>query len=129
MRNRPKLSMVAIIACLGVLLIAPAMAQSPPAASTQDGMSEHHRRMYKMMVDMTQQMTGMAEQMSRGDLAPDQRKQMAQKMEMMSGMMRRMSGFEAMPAMNDPEQKRQMDEMRKQMDEMMSTSPMKPATK
>jgi len=31
--------------------------------------------------------------------------------------------------MNEPEQKKQMDEMRKQMDEMMSESPMKPGAK
>lgn len=129
MSGKKKTSMKAIVACLGVLLAIPAIAQSPPPAATQDGMSTHHQRIYKMMKDMTQEMTGMTEQMARGELSPDQRKQMAQRMEVMSGMMRRMSGFEAMPAMNDPEQQKQMDEMRKQMDEMMSTSPMKPGTK
>ncbi len=54
---------------------------------------------------------------------------MAQRMEMMSGTMQRMSGFEAMPAMNDPEQQKQMNGMRKKMDEMMSTSPVKSGTK
>ena len=47
-------------------------------------------------------------------------------MELMSGLMRRMSGFEAMPAMMESEQQKQMDEMRKQMDEMMGSSSMKP---
>jgi len=89
----------------------------------------HHQMMQKMMKDMTQEMMGMTEQMSKGELTPDQRKQMAQRMEMMSGMMHRMSGVEAMPAMNDPEQEKQMDEMRKQMDKIMSKSPMKPGAK
>jgi len=40
---------------------------------------------------------GMTEQMSKRELTPDQRKQMAQRLEMMSGMMHRMSGVEAMP--------------------------------
>jgi hypothetical protein len=129
MDTRSKNSLTAMVACIGVLLATTAMAQSPPSPTTQGGMSMHHQMMYKMMGDMSQQMTGMANQMSKGELTPDQHKQMAQMMEKMSGMMHRMSGAEAMPAMNDPEQKKQMDEMRKQMDEMMSTSPMTPGTK
>ena len=129
MSGKTKASMVAIVTCLGVLLPATAMAQSSPPATTQDGVSVHHQRLFKMMKDMTQEMTTMTEQMSRGELTPDQRKQMALRMESMSGMMRRMSGFEAMPAMLDADQKKQMDEMRKQMDEMMGSSAMKPAPK
>jgi polyhydroxyalkanoate synthesis regulator protein len=71
----------------------------------------------------------MTEQMSRPDITSDQRRKMAHRMELMSGMMRRMSGFEVMPAMMAPEQQRQMDEMRKQMDEMMESSSMKPGLK
>lgn len=129
MSGKTKTSMTAMVACIGVLLAATAMAQSPPPAATQDGMSVHHQRLYKMMKDMTQEMTGMTEQMSRADVTPDQRKQMALRMEAMSGMMHRMSGFEAMPAMMAPEQQKQMDEMRKQMDEMMGSSAMKPGQK
>lgn len=129
MRKRTKSSTTAIITCLGLLLAAPAIAQAPPPAATHDGVSMHHQMMHKMMKDMAQEMMGMTEQMSKGELTPDQRKQMAQRMEMMSGMMHRMSGVEAMSAMSDPEQKKQMDEMRKQMDEMMSKSPMKPGAK
>jgi polyhydroxyalkanoate synthesis regulator protein len=129
MSGKTKTSVTAMVACLGVLLAVTAMAQSPPAATTQDGMSVHHQRLYKIMKDMTQEMTGMTELMSRSNLTPDQRKQMAQRMELMSGMMRRMSGFAAMPAMMDPEQQKQMDEMRKQMDEMMGSSAMKPGPK
>ena len=44
-------------------------------------------------------------------------------------MMHRMSGFEAMPAMMEPGQQKQMDEMRKEMDEMMGSSAMKPGHK
>jgi len=78
---------------------------------------------------LTQEMTGMTEQMSRADVIPDQRKQMALRMEAMSGMMHRMSGFEAMPAMMEPEQQKQMHEMRTQMDEMMISSSMEPGPK
>lgn len=129
MSGKTKTSIAAMVTCIGMLLAATAMAQSPPPAATQDGMSVHHQRLYKMMKDMTQEMTGMTEQMSRADVTPDQRKQMALRMEAMSGMMHRMSGFEAMPAMMEPEQQKQMDEMRKQMDEMMGSSAMKPGPK
>ena len=129
MIGKSAISMTVAISCLGVLVAAQAMAQSPPPAMTQDGVSVHHQRMFKMMKDMTLEMTGMTEQMSRTDTTPEQHKQMALRMESMSGMMRRMSGFEAMPAMSGPEQQKQMDEMRKQMDEMMGASSMKPATK
>lgn len=111
MSRKAKTSMTAMATCLGVLLAATAMAQSPPSATTQDGMSVHHQRLYKMMKDMTLEMTGMTDQMSRVDVTPDQRKQMALRMEAMSGMMHRMSGVEAMPVMMDAEQKKQMDEM------------------
>ena len=129
MNRKTKTSMTAVAACLGVVLAAQAMAQSPPPAMTQDGVGTHHQRMFKMMSDMTLEMTGMTAQMSRSDTTPEQHKQMALRMESMSGMMRRMSGFEAMPAMSGPEQQKQMDEMRKQMDEMMGASSMKPAAK
>lgn len=129
MSDNTKTSRTVVFACLGVLLAATAMAQSPPSATMQDGVSVHHQRLYKMMKDMTQEMMGMTEQMSRADVTPDQRKQMALRMEVMSGMMHRMSGFETMPAMMESEQQKQMDEMRKQMDEMMGSSAMKPGQK
>ena len=121
--------MTALVASLGLLLAVSAMAQTAPPASKHDGMSAHHQKMFQMMKDMTEEMTVMSEQMSQGDITSDQRKKMFLRMDVMSGMMHRMSGVEAAPAMSDPERKKQMDEMRKQMDEMMRTSPMKPATK
>ena len=64
MSSKKKTSMKAIMACLSMLLAAPAIAQSPPPATTQDGVSVHHQRMFKMMKDMTQEMNSMTEQMS-----------------------------------------------------------------
>lgn len=79
-----------------------------------------------MMKDMTGEMGKMTEQMSQGALTPEQRKQMAQRMAVMSTMMRRMSGLEARPAMKDADRQKQMNQMRRQMDEMMRDSTMPP---
>jgi hypothetical protein len=51
MNGKTMASMKAIVASLGVLLAAPATAQSPPPAATQDDVSVHHQRLYKMMKD------------------------------------------------------------------------------
>ena len=53
----------------------------------------------------------MTEQMSQGALTPEQQKQMARRMAVMSAMMRRMLGLEARPAMRDAEWQKQMDQM------------------
>jgi hypothetical protein len=82
--------------------------------------------MYQLMKDMTGEMTKMTEQMSQGALTPEQRKKMAQRMAVMSTMMRRMSGLEVRPAMKDADWQKQMDQMRRQMDEMMRDPKMAP---
>jgi hypothetical protein len=100
----------------------PAAAQSPTGPTWQDGVSQHHRMQYQIMKDMTDEMGLMTEQMSRGELTPEQRREMAKRMGTMSGMMRRMSGLGSRPAMTEAEQKKRMDQMRKQMDEMVHGS-------
>lgn len=117
------------LVCLGMLVAMSAAAQAPTVPTTQDPMTLHHVRQAQMMKEMTQEMSAMTEQMSRGDLTPGERKQMAQRMALMATMMRRMSGLEARPAMSEPEWQRQMDQMRKQMDDMMRQSTMKPASR
>jgi hypothetical protein len=129
MSKKTKASMTAIVVCLGMFLTAPVIAQSPLGATTQDVTSQHHQRIYQMMKDMTQEMGAMTEQMSRGELTPEQRAQMGRRMGLMSTMMRRMSGLEARPAMKEAEWQKQMNQMRKQMDEMMRDSSMKPGAK
>ena len=79
-----------------------------------------------MMKDMTGQMGQMTEQMSRGDLSPEQRLQMAQQMGRMSMMMRRISSLVARPALKEADWQQKMQQMRKQMDEMMRDSRMTP---
>jgi hypothetical protein len=56
-----------------------------------------------MMNDMTQAMGNVTEQVSRGELPPDRRQQMAERMGPLSMMMRRMSGLAARPAVKEPE--------------------------
>lgn len=129
MSNNTKASMMAVVVCLGVLLIAPATGQSTTSATTQDSANQHHQRLYQMMKDMNQEMGGMTEKMSRGGLTPEQGEQMGRDMAQMSTMMRRMSGLAAKPAMREADYQEQMDQMRKQMDEMMRDSSMKPAAK
>ena len=121
-------SRAALLVALGIFPIASTSAQSPPPLTFQDVTSPHHKRMYQLMKDMTEEMGKMTDQMSH-DLTPEQRMQMGKRMEAMASMMRRMSGLEAMPAMKEAEQQRQMDEMRTQMDEMMRSSSMRPETK
>ena len=122
-------SVTAIVVCLGVFVVAPANAQSPTGATTQDVTSQHHQKMYQMMKDMTGEMSKMTEQMSQGALTPAQRRQIAQRMTFMSTMMRRMSELEGRPAMKEVEWQKQMGQMRKQMDEMMRNSKMMPGAK
>lgn len=85
--------------------------------------------MYRMMKDMTDQMTQMTDQMSRGDLTPEQGKQIAQRMRLMSTIMQRMSGLAARPAMGPIEWQKQMDEMRKKMTDMARNTQTTPGTK
>jgi len=75
------------------------------------------------MRDMTREMSALADEMSRGELTPERRRQMIERMARMSTIMRDMSGPAARPvmrpAMSDPESQRQMEQMRTQMDAMM----------
>jgi|SRR5450631_1091098 hypothetical protein len=91
--------------------------------------TEHHRMQYQLMNDMAQEMTRMTEQMAKGELSPELRKQMAGRMALMSTMMQRMSGLASRPAMREPEWQKQMGGMRKQMDGMMRDSTMMPGAK
>jgi len=84
---------------------------------------------YQLMNDMAQEMTRMTEQMAKGELSPELRKQMAGRMALMSTMMQRMSGLASRPAMREPEWQKQMGGMRKQMDGMMRDSTMMPGAK
>jgi len=120
--------MMTILVGAGVFLATSAAAQSPTNATPLDKTTLHHQRQYEMMKYMTQEMSVMTEQMSRGELTVEQRKQMAQRMAIMSTMMRNMSGPEGRPAMTEAEWQSQMDQMRKQMDDMMRDSSTKPAS-
>ena len=82
-----------------------------------------------MMKNMTQEMSKMTEQMSRGSLAPDQQTQMAERMEFMSTMMHHLSGLEARPAIKQGGMDKELDQMQMQIDEMMGNPKMAPATK
>jgi hypothetical protein len=119
-------SMKAIAVCVSIFVAAPASAQPRTDAVEQDGTSQHHQRIYQLMKDMSQEMSKMTEQMSGSDLKPETREQMSKRMELMSTMMRRMSGLAARPAMSDPESQKQMEEMRVQMDDMMRDPRMRP---
>lgn len=77
MSRRPVVSMAALIVCLGVLAVPPAVAQYPPGPSTS--IKDQHQRQYDLMRDMAQEMAKMTEQMSRGALTPEQKASMAQK--------------------------------------------------
>jgi len=122
MRKEMLVSMKAVAVCLSIFVATPAGAQSRTDAVEQDGMSQHHRRIYQMMKDMSQEMSRMTEQMSGSDVKPEMREQISKRMELMSMMMRRMSGLAARPAMSDAESQKQMEEMRGQMDDMMRDS-------
>lgn len=112
-------SLAAVAVCVSVFASVPASAQSPTAPTWQEWN-------YQMMKDLTQEMTSMTEQMSRGKFTPDQRLQMAQRMGRMSMMMRRMSGLAARPAIIGPGWQKRMGQMRQQMDEMIRNSRMTP---
>ena len=118
-----------ITGCVGLLAMAPANAQSPATSTLNDEIAQHHQLQYKLMKDMTDDMSRMTEQMSKGPLTPDQRTAMAKRMAVMSTIMRRMSGVEARPAHTRAQLQNQMEQMRKQMDDMTRDSRMAPAAK
>jgi hypothetical protein len=129
MIKKTAVSMAALVLCLGMVTAASVSAQSTAGGATQAGMSEHHQMMADRMKDMSQEMNNMTDLMSRGDLTPEQKKQMSQRMERMSKLMHRMSGLQDRPAMKGPEYQKQMDQMRKQMEEMKRDSSMQSPAK
>jgi hypothetical protein len=129
MGRKPMASVMSIVVCLGIFVGAPAMAQSSTGPYWGGDVTEHHRMQYQLMKDMAQEMNRMTEQMARGELTPEQRKQMAGRMSLMSTVMRRMSGIATRPAMREPEWQKQMGGMRKQMDGMTRDSTMMPDVK
>jgi len=104
------------VICLGMLAGVPANAQST-TPTLQDEVSQHHQLQYRMMNEMTQQMTRMTEQMSRGDLSPQK---MSEQISRMAKMMQFMSGLVARPAHTHAQLQKEMDQMRAQMNEMMT---------
>ena len=120
----------ALIICLGISVAAPALAQSSTGAYRgSDDVSQHHQLQYQMMKDMTQEMSRMTEQMSRGDLTPQESKKMGDQMGRMAKMMRFMSGLASRPAHTHAQLQKQMDQMRRQMDEMKGNLQMAPGAK
>jgi hypothetical protein len=123
-------SVAAIIVCIGMFAAAPVLAQSSTSAYWGgDDVSRHHELQYQVMKDMTAEMSRMTEQMSQGALTPEQSKEMAKRMAVMSTMMRRMSGLEARPAHTHAQLQNQMDQMRKLMDAMTGNSRMAPGAR
>lgn len=76
---------------------------------------------------MTEEMTRMTAQMSRGALSPEDSKKMSEQMGRMAKTMRFMSGLAARPAHTHARLQEQMDQMRAQMDQMTSNSRMVPS--
>jgi uncharacterized coiled-coil protein SlyX len=120
----------AILAMIGGALLgfcalaaSPVVAQSanPSTSTLNDVVGRHHQMQQMMMQDMTQQMTRMTEQMSRGQPTPKESKAMAGQMSRMSRMMHFMSGLEARPAHTDAEMRKQMDQMQAQMKNMTNS--------
>jgi len=107
--------LAAIAVCISVFVSTPARAQQA-AGPTWQAWS------YRMMKDLTEEMTSMTEQMSRGELTSDQRLDLAQRMKRMSMLMRRMAGLAARPAIIGPKGQTRMHQMRKEMDELMRDS-------
>jgi len=113
------IAMGTLAICLAAFAAGPASAQQPGTAPTfKDTTSQHHQMLNQMMKDMTQQMAAMTDEMSRGELTPEQNKTMSERMAAMANVMRRMSGLGARPHMREGDWQKQMDQMRKQMDAM-----------
>lgn len=126
MNKRMTMLIAAAVASIALLATVPASAQISANPIWQDIPHQYHQWLSQMMKDMTGQMGQMTEQMSRGDLSPEQRLQMAQQMGRMSMMMRRISSLVARPALKEADWQQKMQQMRKQMDEMMRDSRMTP---
>ena len=66
-------SMTALVLCLGMFTALPVSAQTTGPAR-EPGVSEHHRMMADMMKDVSHEMSEMTEQMSHGEVTPEQQK-------------------------------------------------------
>ena len=93
-------------------------------ASEASPLFQRHHAMPGIMKDMGVEMGRMQEELSKGELSPEARKQMAAKMKRMSEMMQRMSGLQDRPTMKEPEMERQFEQMSREMDEMSKSHPM-----
>ncbi len=119
MSNKTTPTVAALAMSLAIFVVGFASAQPATGPTFKDTTSQHHQMLNQMMKDMTQEMTAMTDQMSRGELTPEQNKQMSERMAVMANVMRRMSGLGARPHMKEADWQKQMDQMRKQMDNMM----------
>ena len=91
---------------------------------------QRYQKMAGIMREMSQQMTAMTEEMAKGGTTPEQNKQMALRMNQMSGVMKRMSGLvDRLLSMRDADAQKQMEQMRRQMDQMIKDPEMTPPKK
>ena len=118
MSKRTSTSIAALAMCLGIFITGFAGAQPATAPTFKDTTTPHHQMLNQMMGDMTREMSAMTDAMSRGELTPEQNKQMSERMAVMANIMRRMSGLGARTHMKEADWQKQMGQMRKQMDEM-----------
>ena len=119
MNSRTITLIAALLVGLAMSITMAVSTQTMPSAIQKSGMSDHHEQQFRLMKDMAQVMSGMENEMSRGDLTALQKQQMIQRMQRMSTMMDRMAGLNNRPAMKSQEMQMQMVQMREQMDEMM----------
>src|SRR5260370_33355034 len=80
MSNQTMASIAAFAMCLGVFVAGPVSAQTPAGPTFKDANSQHHQMLNQVMKDITQEMTAMTDQMSRGELTAGQNKQMSDRM-------------------------------------------------
>jgi hypothetical protein len=113
--------MCASLFLAGLGAVAPSYAQGQPTSKPTvpgyeaSGEMRRFQRMAEVMRDMSRQMARMEQEMAKGDLAPDMRRQMSQELKQMSAMMRRMSGLVDRPSMKGAEMDKHVEEMRDQM--------------
>ena len=77
------------------------------------------QQMSEIQHNMSGQMMGLSEQMSRGNMSPALQKQMSERMRTMATMMGSMSGMTGKGMVMDADTQKRMDQMRMQMNTMM----------
>lgn len=127
MSSRTLVSITALLVCLGTFATAPVSAQSSPSPDISS-VSAHQQMQRRLMQDMSREINMMAEEMSRGERAPQQREDMSRRMERMSNMMHSMAALSG-PAMKDPKWERKMDQLRREMDRTMRAQSMQSPAK